>query len=357
MTSFFENEKSEKQLNEYIAQNIDLALNSGWIKVYYQPVIRTLTRQLCGAESLARWNDPVFGFLRPDQFIDALEESNQIHKLDCWIVDKVCSDIAERIAKGQDVVPVSVNFSKLDFENCDMLQVVEHAVAQHDIPKDYIHIEITESMIVADEALMTHIIDSFRSAGYEVWMDDFGSGYSSLNLLKDYHFDTIKMDMAFLSAFTDRSKIIMTSAITMAKNIDIMTLAEGVENEEQANFLRSIGCGKLQGYLYGPPMPIDKFFEHITAMNITLESRRWRHYYQVASFHARYTEEPLEILEDDGTTFHTLFMNDAYRRQIVSRDYTLEELDQLVYHPNSPLIKKYREFADIIEATKIVETV
>ncbi len=346
----------DKQIAEYVVNNIDVAIEKGWVKVFYQPVIRTLTGQLCGAESLARWIDPEYGFLAPNKFIGPLEESGQIHKLDCFIVDKVCSDIAERLGNNLDTVAVSVNFSKLDFETADMLEVVKNAVAKYNIPRDYIHIEITESMIVSNADLMRGVIDGFRNAGFEVWMDDFGSGYSSLNHLKDYEFDTIKMDMEFLASFTDKSKAIMTSAISMAKDIGLMTLAEGVETQEQVDFLYSIGCGKLQGYFYGKPLPLDEFFERIKEKGITIEPRRWRHYYQAGSFCARYTDEPLEIIEDDGKDFRTLFMNKAYKRQIFTRDYTIEELDHVIYKTKSPLLKKYREYADTIEKTKNLET-
>ena len=263
MSSGDQNHPDTRLIAEYVIKNIDAALENDWIKVYYQPVIRTLTGQLCGAESLARWVDPEFGFLSPDKFIGALEASRQIHKLDCFIVNKVCSDISERINNGLDGVPVSVNFSRLDFEATDMLKVLEDAIAKYDIPKDYIHVEITESMIVSDADLMRRVIGSFRDAGYEVWMDDFGSGYSSLTLLKDYYFDTLKLDMDFLKSFTDRSKSIMTSTITMAKDINIMTLAEGVETAEQLEALKQMGCDIIQGYYLSKPLPINDFEELI----------------------------------------------------------------------------------------------
>ncbi len=341
---------------DYVAQNIDNAIKNGWIKAYYQPVVRSLTENLCGAESLARWIDPELGFLAPDKFIGALEESRQIHKLDLFILEQVCSDISERLLKRLPTVPVSVNFSRLDFEAVDMLKVVEDFVKKYDIPRDYLHIEVTESMIVSDSELMTRIIDNFRKTGYEVWMDDFGSGYSSLNLLKDYTFDTLKLDMAFLSNINEKSKSIMTSTITMAKDIKMMTLAEGVETAEQVEFLKSIGCGKLQGYYYGKPMPIGDFFEHIKEKNIPIEERKWRHFYDVASRNARATDQPLEIVEDDGKNFKTLFMNDAYKNQIFSRNYSSDEVDELIYNTPSPLLKKYREFADVMERSRNVET-
>ena len=309
-----DNSQERKKIADYVFANIEKALENGWVKVYYQPVVRALTGQLCGAESLARWIDPEMGFLSPDKFIGALEESRQIHKLDCWIVKKVCSDISERIHNGLDAVPVSINFSRLDLETTDMLKVLEDAVDEYDIPRDYIHVEITESMIVSDAELMSGMIERFRSTGYEVWMDDFGSGYSSLTVLKDYHFDTLKLDMSFLRSFDDNSKAIITSTVIMAKDIDVMTLAEGVENIEQVEFLKNIGCGRLQGYYYGKPMPIDDFFDHIKEFGIEIEKRQWRHFYDVASFHARRTDEPLAILEDNNGVFRTLFMNEVYKR-------------------------------------------
>ncbi len=346
----------DKSVTAYVTENIDRAIENGWIRVYYQPVIRSLTEQLCGAESLARWIDPEQGFLSPDKFIDALEESGQIHKLDLYMLGQVCSDISERLRSDLPTVPVSVNFSRLDFEAVDMLEAVEGLVQKYDIPRDYLHIEVTESMIVSDAELMTKVIENFRNAGFEVWMDDFGSGYSSLNLLKDYTFDTLKLDMAFLSNFTDKSKAIMTSTVTMAKDINMMTLAEGVETKEQVDFLKGIGCDKLQGYYYGKPLPLDEFFIHIEERKIDIEERKWRHYYDVASQCTRETAEPLEVIEDDGVQFRTLFMNEPYKRQIFSESYSLTEANLRIYNTPSALLKKYREFANTIERTRNVET-
>ncbi len=345
-----------ESIASYVAENIDRAIENGWIRVYYQPVIRSLTGQLCGAESLARWNDPEIGLLPPDKFIGALEENSSIHKLDLFMLEQVCKDVSKVLKEGISAVPVSVNFSRHDFEAVDMLQTVEDLVQKYDIPRDYLHIEVTESMIASDEELMTRVIEDFRNAGFEVWMDDFGSGYSSLNMLKDYSLDTLKLDMAFLSHFTDKSKAIMTSTVTMAKDIKMMTLAEGVETLEQAAFLKSIGCDKLQGYYFGKPLPIEEFFEHIEEKNIEIEERKWRHFYDVASRCTRDTDEPLEVVEDDGVQFKTLFMNEPYKRQIFSESYSLEEADQWIYNTPSALLKKYREFANTIEKTKNVET-
>ena len=343
-------------ISGYVTDKIDEAIKQGWIKVYYQPVIRSITGELCGFESLARWIDPEVGFLAPDKFIGTLEECRQIYKLDSYMIERVCHDIHDRFEAGLDMVPVSVNFSRLDFLMCDMLEIVEAAVQKYDVPRDYIHIEITESLMVSDGELMHRIIKSFRDKGYGVWMDDFGSGYSSLNTLKDFEFDVLKMDMKFLSSFTVKSKAIMKSLITMAKDIGIMTLAEGVETEEEVEFLKEIGCGRLQGYYFGKPEPLESTMEHLREKGIKIEERQWHHFYDIAAIHVRATDTPLEILEDDGHSFKTLFMNDAYKLQVFDDLPDIDETDKRIYHTGSPLLKQYREFANRMSFSKKPET-
>ncbi len=355
---YTESLEEEVKTTEYVVGKIDEALKNEWVRVYYQPVIRSLTGSLCGMESLARWDDPVIGFLPPHRFIEALERERCIHKLDSYIVEKVCETLHERIMEKKPVVPVSVNFSRLDFLMCDMLAVVEQAVEKYDVPRDYIHIEITESMLASDEELMQRVIQEFRDAGYEIWMDDFGSGYSSLTLLKDFHFDTLKMDMRFLTPFTEKSKNVMCSVVTMAKDIGIKTLAEGVETAEQLEFLKSIGCGMIQGYYYGKPQPIEDTYAHVAEQFIPIESRRWRHFYEVAGFNVRQTDLPLELVEDDGKNFKTLFMNQSYQSQFLPRGVYLapEELDKRIYQTKSPLVRVFRKIADRLEQTGEEET-
>ncbi|MCR4908256.1 MAG: GGDEF domain-containing phosphodiesterase [Lachnospiraceae bacterium] len=343
----------EIKTGQHVVRKIDEAIEKGWIRVYFQPVIRSLTGCLCGMESLARWIDPEFGFLNPNQFIGILEQERCIHKLDCFIVQEVCKSIHERLEAELPMVPVSVNFSRLDFVMCDMLSVVGAAVKKYDVPRDCLHIEVTESMISSDKEMMRGVINSFRKAGYEVWMDDFGSGYSSLNLLKDYQFDTLKLDMNFLYPFTEKSRNIVRSTVTMAKEIGMKTLTEGVETKEHLDFLREIGCEMIQGYYYGRPEPLDEVFRQLEEKGIQIETRSQRYFYEVAGFHARATDTPLEIIEDDNGSFRTLFMNRKYQEQIFEEasGLDIEEIDRRIYHTESPLIHKYREFADQLEST------
>ena len=248
---------------QYIVNNIDKAVEKGYIKVYYQPVVWSETRKLAGCEALARWVDPKYGFLSPGDFIPVLEEHRQIHKLDKCIYETVCRDIRESLDKGEKAVPVSLNFSRLDFELMDTVSVIEELVTKYDIDRHYLHIEVTESALTDDMSVLRSAVDSFREKGYEIWLDDFGSGYSSLNVLKDYHFDVMKIDMVFLRSFKENqnSRIIIKKIIEMAYDLGINTLTEGVETEEMVEFLAEVGCGRLQGYYYGKPMPVHDFRE------------------------------------------------------------------------------------------------
>lgn len=350
------NTEDNSTIYEHVINHIDDAIENNWIKVYYQPVVRALTGQLCSAESLARWIDPELGFLSPDKFIGALEESKQIHKLDCYVVEKVCSDLNDHFNSGKPAFPVSINFSRLDFIMCDMLDVVEKAVAKYNIPRDYLHFEVTESMIAQDEELMMNVINRFRKRGYEIWMDDFGSGYSSLTLLQDYDFDLIKLDMRFLFTTTEKSKEIVRSTINMAKHIGVKTLCEGVENEEHIKFLTLIGCGKFQGFYFGKPQPYDEMLENIASKNISIEVRSWHSYYEIASISALDVDSSMALIEYDGEHISSLFMNDTFKEQISLLNGNLNEINQILFNASAPALHRYKEFLAKALASKSLES-
>jgi EAL domain-containing protein (putative c-di-GMP-specific phosphodiesterase class I) len=244
---------------QYVINNVKKAVSEGWIKVFYQPVVRCDTGkgELCGYEALARWDDPLHGLLPPKAFIGALERFHLINKLDEYIVGQVCEHQAAVLAAGKQAVPVSVNLSRLDFQLCDIFEVVRDACERWNIPHELLAVEITESALDGSSNLRCEM-DRFRAAGFEVWMDDFGCGYSSLNLLKDYEFDVLKVDMEFLRDMEAnlRSKTIVASVIAMAQSLGIRTLVEGVETQAQREFLQQIGCDMMQGYLFGKPRPL-----------------------------------------------------------------------------------------------------
>lgn len=252
------------KLQQYILDSLENAIQSGAVRVQYQPIVRLATGRICEAEALARWSDSERGNIFPSEFIPTLEEYREIHRLDIHALRQVCRDYHARSAKGLPVLPVSVNLSRLDFELCDILSEVELAVTLNDIPRNMLHFEITESIGDEDTTVLNLGIERFRAMGYEVWMDDFGSGYSSLNVLKDYNFDTVKFDMKFLHGFdirkSDKAKYIISSNLQMARLMGMQALAEGVETREQLEYLRSIGFDKAQGYYFGKPMNLDDIF-------------------------------------------------------------------------------------------------
>lgn len=250
---------------QYIINNIDNAVEHEYIKVYYQPVIFSENKTLCGFEALARWDDPVYGFLSPFDFVSTLEENRLIHKLDAFIVRKVCSDILEFPTLGIPVVPISVNFSRLDFELMDIEKLLEECVEKQNIDKKSIHIEVTESALSLSDKNLQDMLRRLKEKDYSLWLDDFGSGYSGLNILKEYEFDMMKIDMGFLRNFssTPKSRPILKNIITLANDIGMRTLSEGVETEEAFEYLKEIGCERIQGYLFGKPMPKEEIIEKI----------------------------------------------------------------------------------------------
>ncbi len=247
------------KLSQYVVNNIDVAILAGYIKVYYQPVVSTKTGGICGLEALARWQDPEYGLLPPGKFIETLEEYRQIHKLDMFIVEQVCKDMRESVDAGRPVVPVSLNFSRLDFELCDMTGHLDLMQQKYGIDKHFLEVEITESALTDTQDFLRTNMDALRELGYNLWLDDFGSGYSSLNVLKDYHFDVLKIDMMFLVGFGDNenTKTIIKVIVDMTKQLGIISLCEGVETKEQYDFLASIGCDRTQGYYFSKPSPKD----------------------------------------------------------------------------------------------------
>ena len=267
-------------LDRHLLETFDDAIEKGYIQVYYQPVVRTISRQACGVEALARWNDPQYGLIQPYRFISLLEQNHLIHRLDACVIRQACEQMRQVIDEGLSPIPTSVNLSRLDFELCDIVSIVERCVADYRLPRNLLHIEITESVFADHPELMRVVLKRFRGAGYQVWMDDFGSGYSSLNVLKDYDFDELKVDMVFLSSFHLRSRKILTAVIEMAKNIGIHTLCEGVETEEQFRYLHDIGCEKVQGYLFGKPSPYRDMIENLRRNHVPIEFPQHRYYYE-----------------------------------------------------------------------------
>lgn len=239
------------------------ALEEKHFVVYFQPQYNHATGILIGAEALVRWIHPTRGMISPGVFIPIFEKNGFITKLDLYVFEQVCAFLHKCMEKGLPMVPVSTNFSRHDIFQPDFVENLEEIRIRYNIPVKYLPIEITESVIVGGSQNTSDVINKLHRCGYTVEMDDFGSGYSSLNVLKDIDLDIVKLDMMFLSQKTNsnRGGIILSSVVRMAKWLNMPVIAEGVETMEQADFLRSIGCEYIQGYLYSRPLPESDYEE------------------------------------------------------------------------------------------------
>ncbi len=245
---------------QYVIDHIDEAIENEYIKVYYQPVVRTRTGEICGYEALVRWVDPKMGLLNPGDFISTLEQYHLIHLVDTYMVKKVCEDYVQLKKEGKDLVPVSLNISRLDFELCDIFGIVESTRQKYDVPRNMLDLEITESALDQNGGYIKSECDKMRDLGYSIWIDDFGSGYSSLNTVAEYNFDVLKLDMVFMRSYSNNSKTakLLTFIMEGARAMTVAPLCEGVETKEQYEFLKSIGCERVQGYYFGKPMPMEE---------------------------------------------------------------------------------------------------
>ncbi len=358
--NFYDDElKKKNELRQYVIDNFEDAFKEHYFKVYYQKEVRALTGKVCGYEALARWIDPIYGMISPGVFVEVLEEVHLIHKLDLYIIEQVCADLKNDIEYGMALEPVSVNLSRLDFELCDIKAEIDKCREKYEIPTELLNIEITESAIASGESFLGDQIKRFRDSGYQVWMDDFGSGYSSLNNLKIYEFDVLKIDMDFLRTFDTNKKtqVIIATIINMAKELDIHTLAEGVETKEQYEFLRRIGCEKMQGYLFGKPKPLEEFVRPDDFSFDNCEDIRYADYYHdigeinfLGSTPLRdknmevYNNLPITImeLEDDRISF--LYANTAYNQFLSSVSIKdIETANSRAYNLNLPENRKMLE--------------
>lgn len=246
-----------EQLRREVEANLDAALAAHEFVVYLQPQFSAAGGGVTGAEALVRWDDPRRGLLPPGDFIPVLEENGSITELDFYVLEEVCLFLREWLDAGFDPVPVSVNQSRLHLYRADYLQRLLGTVRRYGVPPRMIVLEITESAALDNAGALVEVTRELHDAGFRVSMDDFGSGYSSLNLLDSIPFDELKLDKRFFDDFASRSRgrAIVASVLSMAKELGISTVAEGIERKEQLEWLRREGCDAIQGFYLARPMP------------------------------------------------------------------------------------------------------
>ena len=261
----------------YIVENFEQALEKSWIKVFYQGIARVENRKTAGFEALARWVDPIQGTISPAEFIPVLEKYHLLYKLDMHMAEQVFREIGIRVESGLPLLPVSVNFSAQDFDYIDVPARIDALYEQYGIEKycgrDYFIVEITEQDMATATDRFHDQLRELRRRGYGLWLDDFGSGYSSLNVFSRFEVDLIKFDMDFLRNLDARNGVnrrIMEAMVGIARGLGIHTLAEGLETEEQNRFLKQIGCELVQGFLFRKPEPLESILYRVRSHNYRL---------------------------------------------------------------------------------------
>ena len=248
---------AEKQ----IENSMEEALERGDFSVYLQPKCDFATGRMVGAEALVRWNKGDAGLVRPDDFIPIFEKNGFILRLDMFILEQVVSLLAQWKERGLKQVPIAVNFSRLHLNDSRYIPQMTRLVDKYGVPHNLIEVELTENVIFNNLECAQNVIRGLHRKGFSVAMDDFGSGYSSLNVLKNLQFDGIKLDKEFLDGFEENAnaKKVIEGAVDMIKSLGVKVIAEGVETKEQADFLRATGCDVAQGYLFSKPMDVEAF--------------------------------------------------------------------------------------------------
>ena len=233
------------------------ALDEEQFVVYLQPKFDLASDTACGAEALVRWLHPEKGLISPGVFIPVFERNGFISKLDYYVWHKTCALLRRWLDKGARPSPVSVNISRISLYNPRLTEVLTGLVREYALPPALLQLEITESAYMTNPDLMKNTIASLHQAGFTILMDDFGSGYSSLNTLKEIDMDVLKVDMKFLPVgeAVGRAEIILSSIIKMANWLGMHVVVEGVESRQQRDFLEGAGCECVQGYFYSRPIP------------------------------------------------------------------------------------------------------
>jgi len=256
-----------------IINDMQHALDTGQFVPYLQPKYNLKTNSPYGAEALARWIHPDKGMISPGEFIPIFESNGFVVKLDYYMWDYVCRLLKKWIDEGLDPAPVSVNISRANMYNPNIVSIISDLVASYGLPPYLLNLELTESAYMDNPEIMRGVVRGLQEKGFTVMMDDFGSGYSSLNTLKEISVDVLKIDMKFLMGDdgTGRSERILSSMIRMAGWLNLPVIVEGVETKQQVDFLRSVGCGFIQGFFFARPMPVSDYEQNVVVNDIGIE--------------------------------------------------------------------------------------
>ena len=262
--AFYDGKIRDRALREKDYESVmPAALKNHEFQCYLQPKYGTKSKHIEGAEALIRWNSSEYGFIYPDSFIPLSEKNGFVVELDFFILEEVCKAMKRWISQGRTPVVVSVNQSRLHINYDDYIWRLREIVDKYEIPYEYIELELTESVFSDNTELMLKIMNKLHEIGFKLSIDDFGSGYSSLNILKDIPADVVKIDREFFNGTVNSAKgrAVISTVVDLAKNLNMEVISEGVETGEQVEFLKQIDCAMVQGYYFAKPMPMNAFEE------------------------------------------------------------------------------------------------
>ncbi len=251
---------------KFIEENMQAAISERQFMMYLQPKYSICQNKIIGAEALIRWKHPERGMIYPNQFIPIIEENGFIKKVDYYIWQEACRFIKKCEDAGITSCPVSVNVSRIHLHDNECIEVLSNLIKETGITRRLLELEITET--ASDQQVSKKALE-LKEEGYTLLMDDFGSGYSSLNILLETPFDVIKLDKKFMDNMmvSGRGRMILEQVVMMANKLELGIIAEGVETKEQVELLQNIGCDQVQGYYYAKPMPENEFFELLAKQN------------------------------------------------------------------------------------------
>ncbi len=266
--TFYEEEISKDLIHQQLVLNeIKIAYDEKQFKVYLQPKCNLLTGKIEGAEALIRWVHPDRGIISPDRFIPTLEETGLIAKIDEYVWEVSCQYIQAWIESGREPIPISVNVSRIDLNNPDLPSILLNLLRKYNVPIKYLRLEITESAYSKNPQQIVENVNALHDIGFNIELDDFGTGYSSLNVLNIMKLDTLKLDMSFIRTENRKQGSIIKFIVKLAKQLNLIVVAEGIESEHQVKFLRDIGCEMGQGYFFSQALPKKNFDEFVADLN------------------------------------------------------------------------------------------
>lgn len=347
------------RLNSYVPHHLQEAIENHYIHVLYQPIVRTLTGQICGAEALARWDDPVMGPISPGEFVPILEQRHMSHLLDACIVELVAEDFR---TCGEETaampVPVSVNLSRYDFEDCDIFEVFQKVVREYHLPLSLFRLELSEGALTVSHDLLKNELQRFRDAGYEVWLDNFGSGYASMSVLEEFHFDAVKFDLHLMRSLRTSEKnggaaVMLSYTVNMIKEMNMTSAIVGVETEEEYHWLRQHGFEMQQGFYFGHPQT----YGGIIGSERQIEDYRSRDYFSrigavqidngTMSGNQAHGADPMAIIEKRGEELKLLVANQSLEMFVKGYGFrNSEEFARRMYTASGAMQERMRDFLD-----------